>query len=254
MSPINESNIFGISDDMASGTKLVEMIKTIFAMKDKIIAEKNKEIEIKNNNIFSLSQELNTIKFYKNYMHQEESSDKNKTLKDHEIAEKDLEITEKNELVNTLYRELSNVEEQLEEQKSIMINLSNENEVKNDKIVSISQELILCKARAVEALKANKKTLFMYQEEISDKNKTIVLKNHEIAEKDLEIAEKNNLVNTLSQGLSFVRKQLDEQKSTNLSKENQAKREELVEKNHHLAVLQNAMAKMVLKSAISKGQ
>ena len=31
-------------------------------------------------------------------MHQEESSDKNKTLKDHEIAEKDLEITEKNNL------------------------------------------------------------------------------------------------------------------------------------------------------------
>ena len=95
MSPINDSNFLGlaaISDDMSSGTKLVEMIKTIFAMKDKIIAEKNKEIEIKNNNIFSLSQQLNTIKFYKNYKDQEESSDENKTLKDHEIAEKDLEI------------------------------------------------------------------------------------------------------------------------------------------------------------------
>ena len=103
MSPINDSNfqqildakVLGlacISDDMASGTKLVEMIKSIFALKDKIIAEKNKEIEIKNNNIFSLSQQLNTIKFYKNYKDQEESSDKNNTLKDHEIAEKDLEI------------------------------------------------------------------------------------------------------------------------------------------------------------------
>ena len=94
MSPITDSNFLGlaaISDDMASGTKLVEMIKTIFAMKDKIIAEKNKEIEIKNNNIFSLSQQLNTIKFYKNYKDQEdESSDKNTTLKDHEIAEKDI--------------------------------------------------------------------------------------------------------------------------------------------------------------------
>ena len=29
-----------ISDDMASSTKLVEMIKTIFALKDKIIAQK----------------------------------------------------------------------------------------------------------------------------------------------------------------------------------------------------------------------
>ena len=97
MSPINyndlDSKVLGlacISDDMSSGTKLVEMIKTIFAMKDKIIAEKNKEIEIKNNNIFSLSQQLNTIKFYKNYKDQEESSDEKKTLKDHEIAEKDL--------------------------------------------------------------------------------------------------------------------------------------------------------------------
>ena len=79
-----------ISDDMASSTKLVEMIKTIFALKDKIIAQKNKEIEIKNNNIFSLSQQLNTIKFYKNFKDQEESFDENKTLKDHEIAEKDL--------------------------------------------------------------------------------------------------------------------------------------------------------------------
>ena len=139
-------------------------------------------------------------------MHQEESSDKNKTLKDHEIAEKDL--------VNNLYRELSNVEEQVEEQKSIIINLSNENEMKNDKIVRISQELMLCKARAVEALKANKQKLFMYQEEISDKSKTTVLKNHEIAEKDLEITEKNNLVKTLSQELTFVMKQLEKQKST----------------------------------------
>ena len=47
-------------------------------MKDKIIAEKNKELEIKNNNISSLSQELNTIKFYKNYKLQEESFEKNK--------------------------------------------------------------------------------------------------------------------------------------------------------------------------------
>ena len=104
-----------------------------------------------------------------------------------------LEITEKNELVTFLYQELKNIEEQLEEKKSIIKNLSNENEVKNDKIVSISQELMLCKARAVEALKANKQKLIMYQEEISDKNKMIVLKNHEIAEKDLEIAEKNKL-------------------------------------------------------------
>ena len=92
-----------------------------------------------------------------------------------------------------LYQELKNIEEQLEEQKSIVKDLSNENEVKNDKIVNISQELMLCKARAVEALKANKQKLFMYQEEISDKNKTTVLKNHEIAEKDLEITEKNKL-------------------------------------------------------------
>ena len=211
---INDSSFCEISDDMVPGTKLVEMIKNIFAMKDKIIAEKNKEIEIKNNNIFSLSQQLNTIKFYKNYTHQEENSDKNKTLKDHEIAEKDLEITEKNELVTLLYQELRNVEEQFEKQKSTIINLSNENEVKNDKIVSISQELMLCKARAVVALKANKQKLFMCREEISDKNKTTVLKNHEIAEKDLEIIEKNNLVNTLSQELRFVRKQLELQKST----------------------------------------
>ena len=102
-------------------------------------------------------------------------------------------VTEKNELVTSLYQELKNVEEQLEEQRSKIINLSKENEVKNEKIVSISQELMLCKARAVEALKANKQKLFMYEEEISDKNKTAVLKNHEIAEKDLEITEKNNL-------------------------------------------------------------
>ena len=102
-------------------------------------------------------------------------------------------------------------------------NLSKENEVKNDKIASISQELLLCKARAVEALKANKQKLSMYQEEISDKNKTTVLKNHEIAEKDLEITEKNKLVKTLSQGLIFFRKQYEDQKSIiiNLSKENQ---------------------------------
>ena len=109
-------------------------------------------------------------------------------------------VTDKNELVAFLYQELKNIEEQLEEkksiiknQKSIIKNLSNENEVKNEKIVNISQELMLCKARAVEALKANKQKLFMYQEEISDKNKTTVLKNHEIAEKDLEITEKNKL-------------------------------------------------------------
>ena len=112
------------------------------------------------------------------------------------------------------------MDEQLEEKKSIIKNLSNENEVKNNKIVSISQELILCKARAVEALKANKQKLAMYQEEISDKNKTAVLKNHEIAEKDLEITEKNKLVKTLSQGLIFFRKQYEDQKSIiiNLSK------------------------------------
>jgi len=91
--------------------------------------------------------------------------------------------------VTFLYQELKNIEEQLEEKKSMIKNLSTENEVKNYKIVSISQELILCKARAVKALKANKQKLFMYQEEISDKNKTTVLKNHEIAEKDLEITE-----------------------------------------------------------------
>ena len=79
MSPINDptfqqildAKVLGlacISDDMASSTKLVEMIKAISALKDKIIAEKNKEIEIKNNNIFSLSQQLNTIKFYKNFI------------------------------------------------------------------------------------------------------------------------------------------------------------------------------------------
>ena len=61
------------------------------------------------------------------------------------------------------------------------------------------------------------------------------------------------LVKTLSQGLTFVRKQYEDQKSIiiNLSKENQAKRDEMVEKNHQLAVLQNTMAKMVMKSAIS---
>ena len=132
-------------------------------------------------------------------------------------------VTDKNELVAFLYQELKNIEEQLEEKKSIIKNLSKENEVKNDKIVSISQELMLCKARAVEALKANKQKLAMYQEEISDKNKTTVLKNHEIAEKDLEITEKNKLVKTLSQGLIFFRKQYEDQKSIiiNLSKDNQ---------------------------------
>ena len=98
-------------------------------------------------------------------------------------------VTDKNELVTFLYQELKNIEEQLEEKKSMIKNLSKENEVKNDKIASISQELLLCKARAVEALKANNQKLSMYQEEISDKNKTTVLQNHEIAEKDLEITE-----------------------------------------------------------------
>ena len=129
MSPINyndlDSKVLGlacISDDMASGTKLVEMIKTIFAMKDKIIAEKNKEIEIKNNNIFSLSQQLNTIKFYKNYKdQQEESSDESKILKDHEISEKDLEITE----IKGVYS-LTQIEE-----KMSPINDSNFSEISN---------------------------------------------------------------------------------------------------------------------------
>ena len=140
-----------ISDDMASSTKLVEMIKTIFALKDKIIAQKNKEIEIKNNNIFSLSQQLNTIKFYKNYKDQEESSDESKTLKDHEIAEKDLEITE----IKGVYS-LNQIEE-----KMSPINDSNFSEISNKN--------------------------YKDQEESSDENKT--LKDHEIAEKDLEITE-----------------------------------------------------------------
>ena len=162
MSPINNPNfqqimdakVLGlacISDDMASSTKLVEMIKTIFALKDKIIAQKNKEIEIKNNNIFSLSQQLNTIKFYKNYKDQEESSDESKTLKDHEIAEKDLEITE----IKGVYS-LNQIEE-----KMSPINDSNFSEISNKN--------------------------YKDQEESSDENKT--LKDHEIAEKDLEITE-----------------------------------------------------------------
>ena len=169
MSPINyndlDSKVLGlacISDDMASGTKLVEMIKSIFALKDKIIAEKNKEIEIKNNNIFSLSQQLNTIKFYKNYKdQQEESSDESKILKDHEISEKDLEITE----IKGVYS-LTQIEE-----KMSPINDSNFSEISNKN--------------------------YKDQEESSDENKT--LKDHEIAEKDLEIqgiswqSEQNNL-------------------------------------------------------------
>ena len=172
MSPINDptfqqildAKVLGlacISDDMASSTKLVEMIKTIFAIKDKIIAEKNKEIEIKNNNIFSLSQQLNTIKFYKKYKNQEESSDENKTLKDHEIAEKDLEITE----IKGVYS-LTQIEE-----KMSPINDSNFSEISNKN--------------------------YKDQEESSDESKTLT--DHEIAEKDLEIqgilwqSEQNNL-------------------------------------------------------------
>ena len=208
-----------ISDDMASSTRLVEMIKTIFALKDKIIAQKNKEIEIKSNNIFSLSQQLNTIKFYKKYKNQEERSDENKTLKDHEIDEKDLEITEIKGVYSSTqieekmsrnndsnFSEISNKNYKHQEEES-----SDENKTLKDHEIA-EKGVEITEIKGVYSLTQIEEKMspindsnfseitdknYKDQDESSDENKT--LKDHEIAEKDLELqgilwqSEQNNL-------------------------------------------------------------